>query len=162
MRRLIGIPVAAVLLVGAATAVVAGGGTGAAMLTAFGGGSTVLGDVLADLVGDGVIDPGQADAILEAVETRHEELRAERQRLREQLRGFLEDGTLSAEELAQLPEEHPLRNLDEFLDDGQLTEDELRQLRGFGLGPRGHRLFGELAPRPDGSPAPSASPDTSG
>jgi hypothetical protein len=162
MRRLIGIPIAGLLLAVAATAVLAQTG-GPALLTAVGGASTVLSDVLADLVGDGVIDQSQADAILEAVDTRHEELRAERQRLREQLRASLEDGTLSADELAQLPEDHPLRNLDEYLDDGQLTLEELRQLRGFGFGfgHRGHGWFRDLAPEPNGSPAPSSSPDAS-
>jgi hypothetical protein len=157
------IPIAGVLLVLGATAVLAQQGNGSVVLTAVGGASTVLGDVLADLVSDGVIDQSQADAIIDAVDTRHEELRAEHQRLREQLRGFLEDGTLSAEELAQLPEDHPLRNLDEFLDDGQLTLEELRQLRGFGFGfgHRGHGWFRDLEPEPEGSPAPSSSPEAS-
>jgi hypothetical protein len=163
MRRLIGIPILGLLLLVGATAVLAGPGGGSAALTAVGGASTVLSDVLSGLVGDGVIDQGQADAILEAVDARHEELRAERQRLREQLRGFLEDGTLSADELAQLPEDHPLRNLDQYLEDGQLTLEELRQLRGFGFGfgHRGHGWFRDGAPKPDSSPAPSSSPESS-
>lgn len=162
MRRLIGIPIAGLMLAVAATAVLAQTGGPSALLTAVGGASTVLSEVLADLVGDGVIDQSQADAILEAVDTRHEELRAERQRLREQLRTFLEDGTLSAEELAQLPEDHPLRNLDEYLDDGQLTLEELRELRGLGFGRhRGPGWFRDVAPGPNGSPAPTSSPDAS-
>jgi hypothetical protein len=158
MRRLMVIPMTGLLLVVGATAVLAQTGSGSAVLTALGGASTVLTDVLADLVGDGVINQSQADAITEAVDTRREELRAERERLREQLQGFLEDGTLSAEELAQLPEDHPLRNLDSFLDDGQLTQEELLQLRGFGFGHRGHGWFRGPGIDPDASPAPSSSP----
>jgi hypothetical protein len=136
-RKLIGIPLAGLLLVGGATAALAHGGL-------LGGGpagtGSVLSDVLGELVTDGTIDQTQADAIETAVEERRTELRTEAEALREQLQGFLEDGTLTADELAQLPEDHPLRNLDAFLEDGQLTQDELQQLRGFGLGfgGRGH------------------------
>ena len=125
----------------------------------------LLSDVLDDLVADGTIDQAAADKILSELDARRTALRAEREALREQFRTFLEDGTLSADELAQLPEDHPLRNLDQFLDDGQLTQDELQQLgRGFGFGGRGGKGFGHhgLRPRrhadPDASAAPSATP----
>jgi hypothetical protein len=140
MRRLIGIPLAGLLLVVAATAVMAASGSQAAasvLSTAADRATSVLSDVLDGLVDDGTLDQSQADAVLEAVDARIEELRAEKEALREQMSTFLEDGTLTEEELAQLPEDHPLRNLDQFLDDGQLTEDELSQLRGpfiFGFG----------------------------
>lgn len=147
--RLLGLPLAGLLLVGGATAVLAGSGAGEAVVrtaaNATTGAGTLLTDVLAGLVEDGTIDQSQADAITNAVEQRRTELRQQAQALREQFRTFLEDGVLSAEELAQLPEDNPLRNLDQFLEDGQLTTDELRQLRGFGFGPgRGHPGQGPL------------------
>ena len=181
MRRLIGIPLAAGLLILAATAVLAGtdavnsatqGGTAVA-----GRAIRVLEDVLSGLVDDGTITQEQSDAIVSAVEDRAEELRAQFKEQREQLREFLEDGVISADELAQLPEDHPLRNVDEsLLEDGQLTRDELRELRvgrgrgHHGFGP-GHRLFGpgferrdeapdagsdELSPEPSEAPAASS------
>ena len=150
MRRLIGIPLAIGLLILAATAALAGAGgspVGNGVGTLSPGAEraiTVLEDVLSGLVEDGTINQEQSDAIVAAVQDRALEIRAEReakrearQALRERLRGFLEDGTLSADELAQLPEDHPLRNLDEFLEDDQLTRDELRQLGGLDF--RGHR-----------------------
>ena len=68
---------------------------------------------------------------------------------------------VTSDELAQLPADNPLRNLDQFLDDGRLTKDELRQLRGFrGFGPgRGHGPWGPGG-GPDGNVAPEASPAT--
>jgi polyhydroxyalkanoate synthesis regulator phasin len=121
------------LLIGGATAVMAHGG----LLGGPAEGGTILSDVLDELVTDGTINQTQADAIEEAITERRSELREEAEARREQMRTFLEDGTLSADELAQLPEDHPLRNLDSFLEDGQLTQDELRQLRrvGPGVGP---------------------------
>ncbi|HEU0235460.1 MAG TPA: hypothetical protein VFR14_03350 [Candidatus Limnocylindrales bacterium] len=135
-RKLIGIPLAGLLLVGGATVAMAHGG----LLGGPAGSGSILSDVLEELVTDGTINQAQSDAIENAVEERKTELQAEAEALREQLQGFLEDGTLSADELAQLPEDHPLRNLDAYLEDGQLTQEELQQLRGFGpgFGGRGH------------------------
>ena len=129
-RRLIVIPLAGLLLVGGATAAMAHGG----LLGGPAERGTILSDVLEELVTDGTINQGQADAIEEAITERRTEVREEAEARREQMRTFLEDGTLSADELAQVPEDHPLRNLDSFLEDGQLTQDELRQLRRFGPG----------------------------
>jgi hypothetical protein len=46
--------------------------------------------------------------------------------------GLLEDGVIDATELAELPDDHPLKDPDgpaaDFLADGELTEDELKQL----------------------------------
>ena len=140
-RRLLGLPLAGLLLIAGATAVLAQSGAGQAVVTAATGAGTVLSEVLADLVGDGTITQDQADAITEAVDEKRTERREQAEALREQMQAFLEDGVLSAEELAQLPADHPLRNLDQYLEDGQLTTDELRELRGFrggfGFG-RGH------------------------
>jgi hypothetical protein len=123
----------------------------------------LLSEVLDDLVADGTINQAAADKILSELDARRTALRAEREALREQFRTFLEDGTLSADELAQLPEDHPLRNLDQFLEDGQLTQDELQQLRrGFGFGGRGgfgHHAWGPKdGTSPDAPAAPSATP----
>jgi polyhydroxyalkanoate synthesis regulator phasin len=147
-RRLIGIPLAGLLLVGAATAALAHGGY-------LGGGpaaaGSIMSDVLDGLVSDGTINQSQADAIVTAVEERKTELQEEAQALREQMQEFLSDGTLSADELAQLPEDHPLRNLDQYLEDGQLTQDELRQLGGFGPGFGHHGMRGEPPSTDDSS-----------
>jgi len=170
MRKFLGIPLGVLLIVAGATAVLGQTGAGGAVLTAASGATTVLGDVLADLVDDGTINQQQADTIEDALEQRVSDLRTEAQRLREQMREFLEDGALSADELAQLPEDHPLRNLDDYLEDGQLSQDELRQLRGFGgLGGfgRGHlhmRGFGPGGPWSDAAPevTPAPTPDAEG
>jgi hypothetical protein len=179
-RKLIGIPLAGLLLVGGATAVFAQSGAATALVDGAKGAGGLLAEVLSELVDDGTITQDQADAITDRLETRREEARAETEALREQLRTFLEDGTLSADELAQLPEDNPLRNLDEFLDDGQLTQDELQQLRGPWFGPgvgpgfgRGHHGGGFFfGPGPDrngtdddgdgATPDASASPEAQG
>ena len=106
----------------------------------------ILEEVLGNLVADGTLDQGDADAIKAAYEVRHEEIRAEIEAWREDnpgrfesgfkrgfaMGGLLEDGVIDAAELAELPDDHPLSNPDgpaaEFLTDGQLTEDELKQL----------------------------------
>ena len=90
----------------------------------------LLGEVLDDLVGDGTIDQSQADAIVEAVETKAEEIREERQAMRETLREGFEDGVLTEEEAAELPDEHPLfgEKFDEAWEDGELTVEEMREL----------------------------------
>ena len=106
----------------------------------------ILDEVLGDLVADGTLDQGDADAVRSALEARHEEVRAEMEAWREEnpgrfergfrrgfaIGGLLEDGVIDAAELAELPDDHPLKDPEgpaaEFLTDGQLTEDELRQL----------------------------------
>ena len=108
----------------------------------------ILDEVLGDLVADGTLDQGDADAVKVALEARHEEVRAEMEAWREEnpgrfergfkrgfaMGGLLEDGVIDATELAELPDDHPLNDPDgpaaEFLTDGQLTEDELKQLGG--------------------------------
>ena len=106
----------------------------------------ILDEVLGDLVADGTLDQGDADAVKTALEARHEEVRAEMDAWRADnpdrfergfkrgfaMGGLLEDGVIDAAELAELPDDHPLNDPDgpaaEFLTDGQLTEDELKQL----------------------------------
>jgi len=120
----------------------------------------ILDEVLADLVTDGVIDTDQATKIKDALEAKHEELRGQfgdrghgfrghggfRDGVRPDMGGFLEDGVIDADELAQLPEGHPLTDPEgpaaEYLDDGRLTAEELEELHAafggrHGPGPRG-------------------------
>lgn len=87
-----------------------------------------LGDVLDGLVGEGTIDRGQADAILDATEAAANEIKAERQAVRELIREFLEDDVITEEEAAQLPDDHWLlgERFDEAWEDGELTRDEIR------------------------------------
>jgi polyhydroxyalkanoate synthesis regulator phasin len=151
MRKLIWLPLAGALLIaGAAVTAAAPNVLSTASEVARSAGQhmmaagSLLQDVLDDLVAEGVINQSQADAITDEVETRVDEKHAEMEQLREQmqqtherLRTFLEDGVITSDELAQLPEDSPLRNLDSFLDDGQLTTEELQQLGGWGFGGRG-------------------------
>lgn len=166
MKRFIWLPVAGFLLIAGAAVAAAGpgliGSTPASSTLAVGesdesaadpsvafGGSALLEDVLADLVGDGVITQEQSDAIVSAVDTRveerREEIAAERERMREmwlQIRSFLEDGVISAEEIAQLPDGNPFDRVSDILADGQVTLEEIRSLGPFGrpgpgFGPRG-------------------------
>jgi hypothetical protein len=127
----------------------------------------ILDEVLADLVTDGVIDSDQATKIKDALEAKHEELREQfgdrgqgfrghggfRDGVRPDMSGFLEDGVIDADELAQLPDGHPLTDPEgpaaEYLDDGRLTAEELEEL---------HAEFGERrghGPRGFGGPAVS-------
>ena len=97
----------------------------------FARGMDFLGEVLDDLVGDDTITSDQAEAILQAVEDKATELREEREALREEIQGYLEDGVLTAEEAANLPDDHWLLSdaLDEAWEDGELTTEEIREAR---------------------------------
>ena len=114
----------------------------------------ILDEVFDQLVADGVISQDQADQVRAALEAKRDELREQfgdrmnrrdhRNRIGGFLRGALEDGVVDADELAQLPEGHPLNDPDgpfaEYLEDGQLTEDELEQIKEefrHNRGPRG-------------------------
>jgi len=182
-RTTIVVPLAALLLVGAAGAVLATGGSPAApgavapaaasptpsapsgttMRPAFK--DSLLSDVLDDLVAKGTITAEQRTAITDALDAartaRHEEAQARM----EQLRTFLSDGVITQEEFDQLPEDSRLRQLTTLMDDGQITSDELRGLFG-GRGGGGGRGFGGghgFGGGPfglDDDAAPSASPTT--
>ena len=122
----------------------------------------ILEEVLDSLVADGVITSDQADQVAAALEAKHEELRAEFGDRRGHrgmrgggLRGLLEDGVIDADELAELPEDHPLLDPDgpfaDYLADGQLTAEELEEIRGElapgdGFRGRGFGRFGGGAP----------------
>lgn len=133
----------------------------------------ILDEVLDQLVTDGVIDSDQATAVKDALTSKAEELRANRPE-RGHHRGpgngigreLLEDGVISADELAELPEGHPLTDPDgpfgEYLEDGQITQDELEEARAqleeqFGDGFRGRRGFRGFGPGPNADDAPASS-----
>jgi polyhydroxyalkanoate synthesis regulator phasin len=154
MRRLMWLPLAGALLVaGAAGATAAPGlvdSVGDTLAAPIARAGSFLQDVLDELVGEGVIDQDQSDAIVERVDERLSDKRAEFEarreemlQVREQLQSFLEDDVITQAELDQLPADHPLRNIDSLLEDGQISREELAQLGrwggpGRGLGERGH------------------------
>lgn len=142
MRKLIvTIAAGALLLVGATTVLAAPSGetSDPANAPAVGGrGVEVLEGVLDDLVADGTITQAQADKIVAAVEAEKDALQAEREKTRELVQSFLEDGKITQEELDQLPEDHPLRQLETLMDDGVITQEELQELRPFGGRGHGH------------------------
>jgi len=80
--------------------------------------------VLDGLVAKSTITATQEQAIVDAWVAKRGELRSERK----QLRTFLADGVLSADELAQLPADSPLQGLKPLMTNGQITVDQLRQL----------------------------------
>lgn len=104
-----------------------------------------LSDVLADLVSSGEIDQSDADAVLGAVETKAEEVKAEREALRELTKELLDDDVITSAEAQQLPEDHPFlsERFDEAWEDGELSKDEIRAARPHhhrGAFERGARL----------------------
>jgi hypothetical protein len=132
-----------------------------AVLSVPGRAGDLLAEVLADLVSQNVITQAQSDAITDGLETRIEEKRAEfeaeREALRaqhEQLRTFLEDDVITADEIASLPDGGLKTALQSIAVDGQVTRDQLEQLRLLMGGPgRGHHFRGGPgfwhAPPPD-------------
>lgn len=97
----------------------------------FARGMEFLGGVLDDLVGDGTITADQADAVLDAVEEKATELKEAREALHEEIRGYLEDGVMTAEEAANLPEDHWLVSdvFDEAWADDELTVEEIQETK---------------------------------
>lgn len=130
-----------------------------------------LTDVLTDLVTKGTITAAQKTAILDALGAERTARQAERaadraarQAEREKVRGFLSDGVITQAELDQLPADHPLRQLTTLMDDGKITLDELKSvgrgaLKGMGMG-GGHGWMRGAGP--NASAAPTASPTTGG
>jgi polyhydroxyalkanoate synthesis regulator phasin len=98
----------------------------------------ILDEVLGELVDAGTINQSQATAVKEALQAKHEELKANRPdgegrrhrrgHLRAQTEELLDDGVISAEEIAELPDGHPFKNDDgpfaELIEDGQITQAE--------------------------------------
>lgn len=97
-----------------------------------------LAEVLAELVDAGTINQTQADAVAAALEAKHEEMKENRPDRGEGPRGparfgrhvgqLLEDGVISADEIAELPGGHPFKNAEgpfaDELADGQITQAE--------------------------------------
>jgi hypothetical protein len=123
-----------------------------------------LTSVLDGLVAKGTITASQEQAIVDAWVAKREELRAERS----ELRSFLADGVLTADELAQLPADSPLQQLKPLMTNGQITVAQLRQigrgilgeLRAGGMGNKGAGTGG-MRGLLNGT-APSASPVAGG
>jgi polyhydroxyalkanoate synthesis regulator phasin len=145
---------ALVLIAGASTAVAIAGGAANAQTDDestqqrpdFPRRGEILDEVLSQLVADGVITQAQADAVAEAMKAKAEEVHAQMRQWREDHpgrfeRGFrhgvrlgalLDDGVIDEEELAEVPDDHWLKDADgpaaKYLEDGQVTAEELRQL----------------------------------
>ena len=95
----------------------------------------ILESVLGELVDDGTLNQAQADAVKEGMVAKHDELkerreerRANREERRAQIEEWLSDGVISADELAQLPDDARLFGeygpLADALEDGQITQAE--------------------------------------
>lgn len=133
--------VAGALLVGAGlvTSVVSSPSTAAAQEEAtetvekgfFGRGLEFLGEVLDGLVADGTIDSSDAEAVLDAVEAKADEMRAQKEAEREVIQSAMEDGLITQDEVSELPDDHPIfgEAFDEAWEDGELTREELRENR---------------------------------
>jgi hypothetical protein len=148
-RTLISLGAIALLVVGVGAAYAAtdpASGTAATTTTVgtfgFADRDGLLDEVLADLVTDGTITESQSTAITDALTAARDARIAEMEALHETMQTIIEDGVITTEELAQLPDDHPFNQLDDLLDDGQITLDELRGLGGFGFGGPGHGHHG--------------------
>jgi len=139
----------------------------------------LLDQVLADLVSQGVITQEQADAITSgldsAIADKQAEAEAQRQQMEQmwqQIQGFLSDGVITQDEIAQLPADNPFSNLTDILADGQITTEELQSLPwggffmkgpGMPFGPGGPGHHGPGGPgwndNDDGSDSGDGSPD---
>ena len=126
-----------------------------------------LRSVLDPLVTKGTITGGQEQAIINAWVAKRVETQAELK----QLRAFLSDGVLTADELAQLPADSPLQQLKPLMKNGQLTVADMRALgrgilRDLRLGRAGANAgapgLGGLPRLGGGVTAPSASPAVGG
>ena len=152
-----------------------------------GPGVDLLNQVLGDLVKAGTITQAQSDAITKALQqavtdkqTQAQQQRQELQQAWTQIKGFLQDGTITQDEVNQLPADSPFRQaFNSIAQDGKVTAQQLQQLmRGFGMGPgmmRGRGFgpgpgmpgpWGPGGPSNNGGngqiPQPSSSPSTTG
>lgn len=97
----------------------------------------ILDEVLAGLVADGTLDQGEADAVTTAMAEKRDELkeefgdrkerRAHRREMHDNIQSWLEDGVITADELAELDFDLPRLEdgpLAEALEDGQITQAE--------------------------------------
>jgi polyhydroxyalkanoate synthesis regulator phasin len=97
----------------------------------------VMTEVLDGLVADGTLTQAQADAVADAFKEKREELkdtvgemrqRHRRGHMLHRIGHLLDDGVISADEIAELPDNHPFKDPDgpfaEALEDGQITQAE--------------------------------------
>lgn len=97
----------------------------------------ILDGVLSDLVTDGTLEQDEADAVKSAMAEKWDELkekfgdrkerRAHHREMRDNIESWLEDGVISADELAELDFDLPKFEdgpLAEALEDGQITQAE--------------------------------------
>ncbi len=127
---------------------------------------TVLSDVLGSLVTKGTITAAQEKAIKDAVTAERTARRDARKADRQQIRDFLADGVITQDEFNKLPADSPLRAMTTLMDDGKITTDELKSLGRGLLGGKGHGggmggMFGGKGHGWDKA-NPSASPSTGG
>lgn len=157
MRKII-IPVAAVLVLGVATAVMARGTHRGSPGVARTEGTSLLEGVLADLVAEGTITEVQADAITTALAEKRSQALEEAKAALDQLKAFWEDDVLTSDEISQLPfadritdENGPLADA---LEDGEITREEFREAasdrRRWRSG-GGHHMHG--GKKPAGAPS---------
>ena len=101
-----------------------------------------LEEILDDLVGEDTLTQDQADAVLEAAEEKASELKAGIRENRELLEGLLEDGVITKDETADLPEDHFLFDdrFDEAWEDGELSAEDLGGLHRHWRRPFRHGL----------------------
>ncbi len=143
-NKIIAALVAGGLLVGAgfATSIISAPGTASAQEETaetdqearrpFQRGFEFLSGVLDELVGNKDISAETAKIVLNAVEEKAEEVKAERETMRDLIKGFLEnDGVITETEAQQLPNDHWIFNekFDEAWEDKELSSEELRQAR---------------------------------
>jgi hypothetical protein len=98
----------------------------------------ILDEVLDELVAGGTLSRDQADAVRDGLAAKVGELRELPRvprhpfRLGFRLGALLDDGVITADELVDLPDGHPLADPDGpamgYLDDGEITADEMRSL----------------------------------
>ncbi len=119
------------------------------------------GRAFADLVESGVLDEDEVAAVQEVLRELRDAARAENEGEREPqgrrhpvragfaLHELLGDDVIDADELAALPDDHPIFDEDgpfaPYLDDGELTADELEELKAAREAAREERLADRLA-----------------
>ena len=153
--RKIGIPIAAVLVLGVATAVMARGVHRGSPGVARTEGMSLLGVVLADLVEDGTISQEQSEAITAALAEKRSQALEEAKAALDQLKAFWEDDVLTSDEISRLPRADRITDTEgpfaEALEDGQITREELGEIRSEHS--HGHRRFGHHRRGPMKPPA---------
>lgn len=154
MRKIV-IPIAAVLVLGVATAVMARGAHRGSPGGAGIEGKSLLEGVLADLVDEGTITEEQAGAITTALAEKRSRALEEAKAALDQLKAFWEDDVLTADEISRLPFADRVADGDgpfaEALQDGQITKEELDEIRSEPS--PGHRRFGHHGRGPMRTPS---------